>query len=320
MPDIAILFKTSDKTPMVLEEKHIQMIRDHNPNGEVRAFETEEEMLATDFDPEVLISWGQFVPNTFCNRCTNLKWIQGISAGVEGLMSLDVAKKIPVTKMAGVHGVPMSETTMCYILYFLHSFPQIMANQRKHYWKKPENPAPTEAMNKTVAILGMGAIGSEVARKCKFFGMKVIGCKRTPTPMEYVDEMYSTAEMDKVLGMADFVVCLIPHSPESEKTFGAEQFAQMKNNAVFISIGRGKVIDFDALVDALNNGTIAGAALDALDPEPLNEDSPLWDMENVVITPHCSADSPYYFDRAFEVMCENLDRYVKGEELLHLVR
>ena len=317
MPNIAVLYKTSDKTPMVMEEKHLQMLRDHNPDGEVRVFESEEEVLATDFDAEILVSWGQFRPNTYANRCTNLKWIQGISAGVEGIKSLDKAKEIPVTKMAGVHGVPMSETTMCYILYFLHGFPQIMSRQRKHIWKKPDCPEPTEAMGKTVAILGMGGIGTEVARKCKFFGMKVIGCKRTPTPMEFVDEMYSTADMDKVLGMADFVVCLIPHTPESEKTFGAEQFAQMKNDAVFISIGRGKVIDFDALAEALNNGTIAGAALDALDPEPLNEDSPLWDMENVIITPHCSADSPYYFDRAFPVICENLDRFLKGEELLH---
>jgi len=317
MPDIAVLFKTCDKTPMVVEEKHLQMLRDHNPDGEVRVFETEEQLLAADFNAEILISWGQYVPNTYCNGNEKLKWIQGISAGMEGLLSLDKANDVMVTKMAGVHGVPMSETTMCYILYFLHGFPQIMANQRRHYWKKPENPAPTEAMGKTVAILGMGAIGSEVARKCKFFGMNVIGCKRTPTPMEYVDEMYSTADMDKVLGMADFVVCLIPHSPESEKTFGAEQFAQMKKNAVFISIGRGKVIDFDALAEALNNGTIAGAALDALDPEPLNADSPLWDMENVVITPHCSADSPYYFDRAFQVICDNLDRYLNGEALLY---
>ena len=319
MPDIAILYKTSPKTPMVLEEKHLQMLRDHNPDGEIRVFETEEELLAADFDAEILISWGQFTPNTYCNRSAKLKWIQGISAGMEGLLALDKAKDVTITKMAGVHGVPMSETTMCYILSFLHGFPQILARQRKHIWKKPDHPEPTEAMGKTVAILGMGAIGTEVARKCQFFGMKVVGCKRTPTPMEYVDEMYSTAEMDKVLAMADFVVCLIPHSPESEKTFGAAQFAQMKETAVFISIGRGKVIDFDALADALNNGVIAGAALDALDPEPLNEDSPLWDMENVIITPHCSADSPYYFDRAFQVICDNLDRYLKGDKLLHLV-
>lgn len=320
MPNIAVLFKTSDKTPMVVEESHLQLLRDHNPDGEVRVFESEEELLAANFDAEILISWGQFVPNTYCNRCTGLKWIQGLSAGIEGLLSLDRAKEIPITKMAGVHGVPMSETTMCYILAFLHGFPQMRVNQRRHYWKKPDRPAPTEAMGKTVAILGMGAIGTEVARKCKCFGMKVIGCKRTPTPMEFVDEMYSTADMDKVLGMADFVVCLIPHSPESEKSFGAAQFSQMKDSAVFISIGRGKVIDTDAMVYALENGVIAGAALDALDPEPLPEDHPLWDMENVIITPHCSADSPYYFDRAFPIICENLDRYLKGEELLHLAK
>lgn len=317
MPNIAILFQTNDKTPMVIEEKHLAMLRDHNPDGEIRLFETEEEMLASDFDAEILVAWGLLTPNTYCNRCANLKWIQGISAGMEGIMALDKANELAVTKMAGIHGAPMSETTMCYILSFLRAFPQLQIHQRKHYWKKPEHPVPTEAVGKTVAILGMGAIGSDVARKCKAFDMKVIGCKRTPTPMEYVDEMYSTADMEKVLKQADFVVCLIPHSPESEKTFGAEQFAMMKDTAVFINIGRGAVVDTDAMVEALKNGVIAGAALDALDPEPLPEDHPLWDMENVIVTPHYSASSPYYMDRAFLVICDNLDRYLKGEPLKH---
>ena len=316
MPNIAVLYKTCDATPMVLEQRHLDMLRAHNPDGEIRVFETEEEMLATDFDPEILIVWGRFSPNTFCNRCTNLRWIQGLSAGMEGVMALDAAKSPTiVTKMAGVHGIPMSEHTMFYILAFLRGFPQLRVHQRKHYWKKPENPQPTECQNKVVSIIGIGAIGQEVARKCKFFGMKVIGCKRHPSPMEYVDEMYPTTQLHKVLGMSDFVICLVPHSPESEKMFSTAEFAAMKNTGVFINIGRGAVVDTPALVKALQNGIIAGAALDALDQEPLPEDSPLWDLENVILSPHCASDSPYYFDRAIPLVCENLDRYLKGEKL-----
>ncbi len=318
MPDIAILYQTNSATPMVITERHLNMIREHNSNGDVRVFSTEKELIDSGFDAEVLVAWGRLHPNDYCNSCSNLSWIQAISAGIEGLTSLDAAKRgVPVTKISGVHGIPMAQTTLCYILSFLRGMPQIYANQRKHIWQKPSAPEPEETIEKTVAIVGMGDIGSRVAALCKMLGMKVIGCKRHVTQMENVDEMYSTNELEKVLNLADFVVCLVPHTPQSEKMFGAKEFASMKRTGVFINIGRGAVVDTDALTEALKKGIIAGAALDAVDPEPLPKDSPLWDMENVIITPHCAADSPYYFDRIIPIVCENLDRYQDGRELLY---
>lgn len=320
MPNIAVLYQTSGATPMVLEDRHLDMIRAHNPGGELLVCETEQQLLDSGFDAEILFSWGRLTPNTYCQRCTNLKWIQSLSAGAEGLLDMDCAKApLAISKMSGVHGIPMSESCIAYILNFLHGLHRLRYQQKAHIWKKPSDPGPDECREKTVAIIGIGEIGQEVARKCKFFGMKVIGCRRTPRPMEFVDEMYPVTELETVLGMADFVVSLVPASPEAEHMFGLTQFAAMKKTGVFINIGRGSVVDTNALIDALQSGMIGGAALDALEVEPLPAGSPLWDMENVIISPHCSADSPFYFDRAIPVICANLDRYLNGEEILHRV-
>ncbi len=320
MPKIAILYQSCAATPMVLEQRHIDLIRSYDPEGELLVCETEQQLIDSGFDADVLFSWGRLTPNEYCKRCTNLKWIQSLSAGAEGLLKMECAKEpMVISKMNGVHGVPMSESCIAYILSFLRALPRLRDQQKAHIWKKPSDPGPDECHAKTVAIVGIGDIGREVARKCQFFGMRVIGCRRTPRPMEFVDEMYPVSELENVLGMADFVVCLVPDSPEAVHMFGPAQFAAMKPTAVFINIGRGTVVDTDALIAALQNGVIAGAALDALEVEPLPEDSPLWDMDNVIVSPHCSADSPFYFDRAIPVACENLDRFIKGEEILHRV-
>ena len=320
MPNIAVLYKVCDATPMVLEPRHLDLIRAHNPGGQLLVCETEEQLLSSGFDAQILFAWGRLTPERYCAQCTNLRWIQSLSAGAEGLLQLSCAKPpMRISKLAGVHGTPMSESCMAYILSFLRALPRLRDQQKRHVWKKPVNPAPDECRDKTVAIVGIGDIGQEVARKCKAFDLRVIGCRRTPRPMDCVDEMYPVEQLEQVLSQADFVVCLVPQSPEAEHMFGPRQFAAMKPTAVFINIGRGAVVDTQALIAALQNGTIAGAALDALEEEPLPEDSPLWDMENVLLTPHCSADSPFYFDRAIPVACENLDRFLRGEDILHRV-
>ena len=322
MANIAVLYKSDDRTPMIIEQHHKEMLQAHDPSGCIRYFETEEELLSSGFQAEILITWGLYHPNEYCSRCKSLKWIQVLSAGVEGVTSLDAVKNgdITVTKMAGMHGIPMSESVVCFILAFLIRLPKLMAQQKKHLWKRPDAPSPDECRGKTCAIIGMGDIGSEVAKRCKFLGMRVIGCRRHPREMENVDEMFSLQQLKEVLSQADFVVSLVPSSPEAAKMFGKEQFGWMKEAAVFINVGRGMVVDHEALAGALAEGGIAGAALDALDPEPLPGDSPLWDMENVIITPHCSAVTPFYFDRAMEIIGENLDRYLAGEELKHVIR
>ena len=194
MTKVAILYKTTAKVPMVIEPWHVEKIRETIQGGEVIHVETEEELLAQNFNADILLTWGQLTPTEYCRSATNLKWIHVLSAGVEGLMKIDFDRsKLKVTNSKGIHGLAMSEFTMWYILSFLKGFPLLYRQQQNKVWQKPNNPGPQECLGKTVGIIGMGDIGKEVARKAKFFGMNVLGVKRRPQPTEYVDQMYSLA-------------------------------------------------------------------------------------------------------------------------------
>lgn len=316
MTKVAILYKSTPKVPMVIEPQHFKRIRKAIPGGEVIHTETEEELLAQNFDADILLTWGQLTPAEYCRSAKNLKWIHALSAGVEGLMKVDLDRsKVKITNSKGIHGLAMSEFTMLYILSFLKNFPLLYRQQQNKIWQKPSNPGPEECIGKTVGIIGMGDIGKEVARKAKFFGMKVMGVKRRPQPTEYVDKMYSLAEIDIVLEKSDFVVILVPLTSASYHLINKEKLHTMKRTAVLINIGRGPVVDEQALIKALEEGVIAGAALDATEVEPLENESPLWTMPNVIISPHMSADSPHYMSRAIEVFCKNIGLFLEGKEL-----
>ncbi|KUO65569.1 MAG: hypothetical protein APF84_14700 [Gracilibacter sp. BRH_c7a] len=316
MTKVAILYKTTAKVPMVIEPWHVEKIRETIQGGEVIHVETEEELLAQNFNADILLTWGQLTPTEYCRSATNLKWIHVLSAGVEGLMKIDFDRsKLKVTNSKGIHGLAMSEFTMWYILSFLKGFPLLYRQQQNKVWQKPNNPGPQECLGKTVGIIGMGDIGKEVARKAKFFGMNVLGVKRRPQPTEYVDQMYSLAEVNTVLEQSDFVVILVPLTSESYHLINEEKLRKMKNSAVIINIGRGPVIDEQALIKVLEEGVITGAALDATEVEPLDKNSPLWGMPNVIISPHMSADSPLYMSRAIDVFCKNIRLYLDGKEL-----
>ncbi len=315
MPNIAILYKPTPAHPMVLTKEHIDILASHNTDGVLRLYRDEDELIADDLDAEILMAWGRDTPAASCQKLKNLKWIQSLSAGTEGLDKIDGLKErgIILSKMKGVHGYVMAETCITYILSFLRSFPLMGARQRAHLWQKPSLCKLRECKDTTVGIIGMGDIGSRVALLCKRLDMTVLGCRRNPANMENIDRMYALTEIDDMLKECDFVVDLVPDTPQSAQMFDADFFKKMRDDAIFINIGRGATVDTDALIAALKSGEIAGAALDAVTPEPLGEDSPLWDMENVIITPHCSADSPNYFDRAVVTIANNLDAYLNKE-------
>ena len=172
---------------------------------------------------------------------------------------------------------------------------------------------PREASGITVGIVGMGEIGSRTAEKCRALGMKVLGCRRTPDGTENADRMYALADIKEMLPVCDIVLSLVPASAQSRRMFGEELFRCFKDGSYFINMGRGSVVDEDALAEALRSGRLAGAALDVFEREPLPADSPLWDLDNVIITPHCSAMSPFNMERAADTICENLKRFVNEE-------
>lgn len=176
---------------------------------------------------------------------------------------------------------------------------------------------PLEAFGKTLGVVGAGSIGREVAKQAKAFDMKTIGLRRNPQPMPFFDEVLPRTQLDDLLSRSDYVVLATPLTPETRHMIGEAQFAKMKPSALFINVARGGVVDQEALIRALQNGVIAGAALDVTDPEPLPADNPLWDMENVIITPHMSADAPILVQIAVDFFCENIKRYRAGERLIN---
>jgi len=156
-----------------------------------------------------------------------------------------------------------------------------------------------------------------VARLAKALEMRVLGVKRSVSDLEFFDKVYPNTEMNTVLEESDFVVLLTPLTDETRHLIGLEQLKKMKNSSILINIARGPVVDTNALIEALQKGIIGGAALDTTDPEPLDKESPLWDMDNVIITPHCSADSTLYMDRAMRQFCDNLVSFGSGNPLFN---
>ena len=318
MTDVLILFGNRPDIPIKIEERHIQAVQ-AACSGRVYFCKSEEEALRDGVDAEVLFTWGGSgkMPEAWCAASKRLKWVNSFSAGVNPIMDGPISSlPIRLTNAKGIHGKTMGVTTMGYIISFLRHFPTMLRQQREHVWDKT-SVTFMEPTGLTVGIIGAGAIAGEVARLCKAMDMTVLGVKRTVTPLEHFDRVYANGEMDQVLAVSDFVVVLTPLTDATRGLIGAAELARMKPTAVLINIARGPVVDTAALTDALRRGIIGGAALDAVDPEPLPADSPLWDMENVILTPHCAADSTLYMDRAMAQFCDNLARYEKGEPLFN---
>ena len=228
---------------------------------------------------------------------------------VPEITGLDVV----ITNTSGIHKNPMSEYVLGMILSKMKRFPLLYRQQQEKIWIKPWTD---EIQGMTVGVLGLGNIGKEIARKCKIMGFDVLGYKRNHEEFEYTDKIYTdTDSLNELLARSDFVVSVLPSTPATVNFMNKERFSAMKKGAYFINVGRGITVDHSALAWAVSNGMIGGAALDALHPEPLPEDSPLWNLENVIITPHMAADSPFYMDRAFSLLRENLERLARGEEL-----
>ncbi len=184
-----------------------------------------------------------------------------------------------------------------------------MKNQQAKVWH--HSGLKLEIHNKTIGLIGAGAIGKETARIAKAFGMKVIGVRHSGKPEEYFDEMFTSGQLNDVLPQCDYVVVTLPLTQETRQLFGAKQFTLMKDSAFFINIGRGEIVKERDLIDALQNGVIAGAGLDVFEKEPLSEDSPLWELDNVIVTPHTAGSTEYYTRRVIEdIFIPNLKEYI----------
>lgn len=258
-----------------------------------------------------------------------LRWCHVWSAGVDWLLE---HPEFPnsntiITNASGVHPEPIGEHVFAMLLGLARRFPKMMRAQVKHEWAQPLRPnivhevlQVLEVYGSTVLILGMGAIGQELARLAKAFRMTVLATRRDASqPVVNVDELHPASALMQLLPRADVVISTVPLTSDTRHMLDASAFHAMKPGAIFINIGRGQTVDEHALVAALQSGHLAGAGLDVFEVEPLPEDSPLWDMDNVLITPHYAGTTPSYHVRGMDIFSNNLARYVQGQPLINVV-
>lgn len=254
----------------------------------------------------------------------NVKWIQATSSGIGyKINKLQYDLRMPdtvFTSAKGVHAQPLAEFCLMVMLAFNKNFLSMIKSQKKNHWQPFSG---TDLSNRTIGILGIGKVGQEVARLSKCLGMHVLGLKRDVAGIDpssvHADELFSREEMDEVLKRSEYLVVILPHTPETEKTLGVKELAMLPKGAILINIGRGVVIDQSALIKALEAGHLAGAGLDVFEIEPLPESSPLWAMDNVIISPHSASTSDRENALITEIFCTNIKNYLAGEPLINVL-
>ncbi|HZG73626.1 MAG TPA: D-2-hydroxyacid dehydrogenase [Chondromyces sp.] len=259
---------------------------------------------------EIIAGWKKEMKEIIVEQEAQLKWVQSWSAGVNSfpLESLK-SKNVLVTTANGVHSYPISETIFALMLGWTRKIHTYVVQQQKQVWHHAN--MNQEIHEKTVGIIGVGHIGRETAKIAKAFGMTVLGIRNSGKPEDFVDEMYTQEELHAVLPRCDYVVITLPLTEKTKGLFGKEEFQLMKPSAFLINIGRGPIIVESELVKALEEKQIAGAGLDVFEVEPLPQESPLWKMENVIITPHTSGSTEYYSKRLIEdIFIPNLKSYI----------
>ncbi|RKF13407.1 D-2-hydroxyacid dehydrogenase [Roseovarius spongiae] len=244
------------------------------------------------------------------------RWITVAGSGVDHLRMWD-EEKVTVTNSAGVAAAMMAEYVLGAILHFAIDIPGLMLDQAAHHWESARQVTPIHG--KTMLIVGLGHTGQAVAARAKALGLRVIGTRARPVETEHVDEVHSPDSLPGLWPRADFVVVSVPLLPATRGLVGAEALGAMKESAILVDVSRGGVVDGAALVNALRGGAIAAAALDVFDPEPLPVDSPIWDLENVLISPHCSAVYEGWGMASLELFIDNLARWRRGETLANIV-
>jgi phosphoglycerate dehydrogenase-like enzyme len=296
--------------------EHIAAMQRTLPGASVVRGSDEKDLVTSGSHSDVLLTWGMYRPADFCRAANNLKWIHALSAGVDGLIAVPEirGRQIRVTATKGIHGLPIAEHTLGMILCFARGFHVLRERQGNKEWRKYLEA--DEIQGKTVGILGLGNIGRVVAHKCKLMGMRVVALDVQQVEDKAVDHFYLVRDTIALMQESDYVVITLPLTPDTDHLIGEKHLRAMKKSARLINVARGRIVNEQALIKALREGWIAGAGLDVYETEPLPPASELWSMPNVIVSPHMSAISPYYMDRAIAVFCENLTRFVRGKGLL----
>jgi glyoxylate/hydroxypyruvate reductase len=268
---------------------------------------------------EVMLGLDFLDPPTLARRAPLLRWIQGTSAGMAGYLATAhlPPKTVTVTTAAGLHGRPLAEFVLLATLYFLKDLPRLQAAQRDRSWARH---AVRELRGLRAAVVGLGAVGREVARSLTDLGVEVVGARRSAGEVAPpgVSTLFAVERLHEVLPSIDLLVLAAPATPATRHLVGRRELAAMKEDAILVNIGRGSLIDEPALIEWLRAGRIAGAGLDVFEQEPLPPDNPLWSMPNVLVSPHSASTVVGENERLTELFADNLRRYLDGRPLRNL--
>ncbi len=322
---------------MAFPDEWLARLRDVSPRLDVRQRTTGsvDEIPAELWrDVEVLYTGSAFPDLASAPR---LRWVQLDTSGVDHVTSTPLwTSDVEITTLNGVAPVNMAEFALMMMLAFGHQLRLMVDHQARREWPTPaerwDRFMPSELRGATVGVVGFGSIGREIARVSHALGMRVLALRRSgakqgetyrvpglaAAPAE-PDQLYGPDQLPEMLAECDYVVLIVPYTPETHHMIGEAALRAMKPTAVLVNIARGGVVEERALIRALREGWIAGAALDVFEEEPLAADSPLWTMNNVIISPHVAGFTPHYHERVMGIFAENLRRYLAGEPLLNRV-
>jgi glyoxylate/hydroxypyruvate reductase A len=250
-------------------------------------------------------------------RMPALRWIQALTAGVEGWLALpDLPERLILTCARGTHRVQMPENILGALFHLTKPYAGIVLDQKEHRWRRrvSETLAGT-----TLGILGLGAIGQELARKAAALEMRVIGTRRSPAPIAHVDRVYGPEGTDEVLAASDWVLLLLPVTPETRGFMSAARLKRMKPSACLLNFGRGELVVDGDLIEAVKAGTIKGAVLDVFTTEPLPAEHPFWDTEGILVLPHIGGLHPGRDHIVAELFVDNVERFLAGQPLRETV-
>jgi len=314
-----LLIKTEGMKPLLITEKHLEKIRRIDKNIKVTAISSldKEEIVKHLKDADIIAGSPWVIPQI--KEAQKLKWIHSFSAGMDRVLTPEVLKsQIILSNSSGIHATPIAEHVLAFILIFTRRFRVALKNQQQKIWSRDQDL--TELRDKTVLVVGLGNIGTEIARLASCFGAKVIGIKQNANNKpDFVSKAYTVNQLEGILPKADFVILCLPLTSRTHRLFNMKKFKLMKKSAVLINIGRGALVNEKELIEALDKKIIRGAGLDVTEEEPLSDKSKLWEMENVVITPHHSGWSEKYMDRAIDLFCVNLKAYLANQPPPNLV-
>lgn len=292
-------------TTMHLSEKHQEQFHHQFPQHELQVYPSIDEARHSLPQAEILLTYGEDLTVDLLEEMKQLQWIHVISAGIDRLPFNELEQRgILVTNARGIHAIPMAEYTIWAILTLARQGKKLFTQQEECLWDR--STRMTEVAEQTLGILGTGAIGQEIARKAKALDLRVIGYNRSGEHPEHFDVIVTGADLNQLFQEADYIVSVLPRTADTDGLVDQRRLHLMKRDASFINIGRGNVVDEEALIEVLRNQRIKGAVLDVFQTEPLPVEHPFWSLENCIVTPHLSGRFPKYMERAMNIFYHNL--------------